>query len=174
MSSFHRAGGSGGGANHYSTASCTAATNGTDSIMGKTGAPHHEGWQPPSSRELYCWLWLLCQMLTALVAKASIELRGRSLTQLQWDALNDLKSDAGLINRAAYCASQSCDFRLQTWTWLSVATWLMTWTWLWVTWPSAPLKLDFLQIKIHKVSNAAGCHWDSTVDFLSELCFLVS
>ncbi|XP_056874017.1 transcription factor 4-like isoform X4 [Takifugu flavidus] len=33
MSSFHRAGGSGGGANHYSTASCTAATNGTDSIM---------------------------------------------------------------------------------------------------------------------------------------------
>uniref|UniRef100_A0A3Q3WLV9 Transcription factor 4 n=1 Tax=Mola mola TaxID=94237 RepID=A0A3Q3WLV9_MOLML len=33
MSSFHRAGGSGGGANHYSTASCTAPTNGTDSIM---------------------------------------------------------------------------------------------------------------------------------------------
>ncbi|CAG00971.1 unnamed protein product [Tetraodon nigroviridis] len=33
MSSFHRAGGTGGGANHYSTASCTAATNGTDSIM---------------------------------------------------------------------------------------------------------------------------------------------
>lgn len=39
MSSFHRAGGTGGGANHYSTASCTAATNGTDSIMGKTGGP---------------------------------------------------------------------------------------------------------------------------------------
>lgn len=38
MSSFHRAGGSGGGANHYSTASCTAPTNGTDSIMGKTPA----------------------------------------------------------------------------------------------------------------------------------------
>ncbi|XP_076614277.1 transcription factor 4 isoform X18 [Chaetodon auriga] len=33
MSSFHRGGGSGGGANHYSTASCTAPTNGTDSIM---------------------------------------------------------------------------------------------------------------------------------------------
>ncbi|XP_075885387.1 transcription factor 4 isoform X5 [Nelusetta ayraudi] len=41
MSSFHRAGGSGGGgsgggggaANHYSTASCTASTNGTDPIM---------------------------------------------------------------------------------------------------------------------------------------------
>ncbi|CAL8384591.1 unnamed protein product, partial [Gadus morhua 'NCC'] len=34
MSSFHRgAGGAGGGANHYSTASCTATTNGTDSIM---------------------------------------------------------------------------------------------------------------------------------------------
>lgn len=35
MSSFHRGGGSGSGANHYSTASCTASTNGTDSIMGK-------------------------------------------------------------------------------------------------------------------------------------------
>ncbi|KAM4533192.1 transcription factor 4 isoform 2-T2 [Fundulus diaphanus] len=33
MSSFHRGGGSGGGANHYSTASCTAPTNGTDSVM---------------------------------------------------------------------------------------------------------------------------------------------
>uniref|UniRef100_A0A7N8WNL1 Transcription factor 4 n=1 Tax=Mastacembelus armatus TaxID=205130 RepID=A0A7N8WNL1_9TELE len=33
MSSFHRGAGSGGGANHYSTASCTAPTNGTDSIM---------------------------------------------------------------------------------------------------------------------------------------------
>uniref|UniRef100_A0A671VN65 Transcription factor 4 n=1 Tax=Sparus aurata TaxID=8175 RepID=A0A671VN65_SPAAU len=33
MSSFHRGGGSGSGANHYSTASCTASTNGTDSIM---------------------------------------------------------------------------------------------------------------------------------------------
>uniref|UniRef100_A0A3B4YJN2 Transcription factor 4 n=1 Tax=Seriola lalandi dorsalis TaxID=1841481 RepID=A0A3B4YJN2_SERLL len=33
MSSFHRGGGSGSGANHYSTASCTAPTNGTDSIM---------------------------------------------------------------------------------------------------------------------------------------------
>lgn len=38
MSSFHRGGGSGGSANHYSTASCTASTNGTDSIMGKTSA----------------------------------------------------------------------------------------------------------------------------------------
>ncbi|KAM4527210.1 transcription factor 4 isoform 3-T3 [Odontesthes bonariensis] len=33
MSSFHRGGGSGGGANHYSTASCTASTNGTDTAM---------------------------------------------------------------------------------------------------------------------------------------------
>ncbi|XP_037835250.1 transcription factor 4 isoform X2 [Kryptolebias marmoratus] len=40
MSSFHRGGGGGGGggggvssANHYSTASCTATTNGTDSVM---------------------------------------------------------------------------------------------------------------------------------------------
>uniref|UniRef100_A0AAQ4PEZ5 Transcription factor 4 n=1 Tax=Gasterosteus aculeatus aculeatus TaxID=481459 RepID=A0AAQ4PEZ5_GASAC len=34
MSSFHRgAGGGGGGGNHYSTASCTASTNGTESIM---------------------------------------------------------------------------------------------------------------------------------------------
>ncbi|KAM4720063.1 transcription factor 4 isoform 6-T6 [Anableps anableps] len=33
MSSFHRGGGSGGGANHYSTASCTAPTNGTESVM---------------------------------------------------------------------------------------------------------------------------------------------
>uniref|UniRef100_A0A3Q2YJC8 Transcription factor 4 n=1 Tax=Hippocampus comes TaxID=109280 RepID=A0A3Q2YJC8_HIPCM len=34
MSSFHRGAGGGGGANHYSTASCsTAPTNGTDSIM---------------------------------------------------------------------------------------------------------------------------------------------
>uniref|UniRef100_A0A8C4ZPD2 Transcription factor 4 n=1 Tax=Gadus morhua TaxID=8049 RepID=A0A8C4ZPD2_GADMO len=39
MSSFHRgAGGAGGGANHYSTASCTATTNGTDSIMGNAAA----------------------------------------------------------------------------------------------------------------------------------------
>lgn len=27
----------------------------------------------------------------------------------------------------------------------------MTWTWLWVTWPSAQLKLDFLQIKIRNI-----------------------
>ncbi|XP_034565866.1 transcription factor 4-like isoform X1 [Notolabrus celidotus] len=33
MSSFHRGGGSGGSGNHYSTASCTAPTNGTESIM---------------------------------------------------------------------------------------------------------------------------------------------
>ncbi|XP_062269175.1 transcription factor 4-like isoform X4 [Platichthys flesus] len=35
MSSFHRGGGGGGGGggNHYSTASCTASTNGTESIM---------------------------------------------------------------------------------------------------------------------------------------------
>ncbi|XP_076614271.1 transcription factor 4 isoform X13 [Chaetodon auriga] len=38
MSSFHRGGGSGGGANHYSTASCTAPTNGTDSIMAASSA----------------------------------------------------------------------------------------------------------------------------------------
>ncbi|XP_028972918.1 transcription factor 4 isoform X6 [Esox lucius] len=35
MSSFHRSGGS----NHYSTASCTATTNGTDSVMGKSWGP---------------------------------------------------------------------------------------------------------------------------------------
>uniref|UniRef100_A0A8C6KRR3 Transcription factor 4 n=1 Tax=Nothobranchius furzeri TaxID=105023 RepID=A0A8C6KRR3_NOTFU len=33
MSSFHRGAGGGGGGNHYSTASCTASTNGTDSVM---------------------------------------------------------------------------------------------------------------------------------------------
>ncbi|XP_047426650.1 transcription factor 4-like isoform X4 [Mugil cephalus] len=33
MSSFHRGGGGGSGANHYSTASCTAPTNGTESTM---------------------------------------------------------------------------------------------------------------------------------------------
>ncbi|XP_041825814.1 transcription factor 4-like isoform X3 [Melanotaenia boesemani] len=33
MSSFHRGGGGGGSGNHYSTASCTAPTNGTDSVM---------------------------------------------------------------------------------------------------------------------------------------------
>ncbi|XP_037547861.1 transcription factor 4 isoform X2 [Nematolebias whitei] len=33
MSSFHRGGGGGSGPNHYSTASCTATTNGTDSVM---------------------------------------------------------------------------------------------------------------------------------------------
>ncbi|XP_036973120.1 transcription factor 4-like isoform X6 [Acanthopagrus latus] len=38
MSSFHRGGGSGSGANHYSTASCTASTNGTDSIMAASSA----------------------------------------------------------------------------------------------------------------------------------------
>ncbi|XP_072228730.1 transcription factor 4 isoform X3 [Leuresthes tenuis] len=38
MSSFHRGGGSGGGANHYSTASCTAPTNGTDTAMAASSA----------------------------------------------------------------------------------------------------------------------------------------
>lgn len=33
--------------------------------------------------------------------------------------------------------------------------------------------LTFFKLK-STVSNAAGCHWDSTLDFLSELCFLVS
>ncbi|KAM8872281.1 transcription factor 4 isoform 3-T4 [Synchiropus picturatus] len=33
MSSFHRGTGNSGGSNHYSTASCTASTNGTDSVM---------------------------------------------------------------------------------------------------------------------------------------------
>lgn len=109
MSSFHRAGGGGGGANHYSTASCTAATNGTDSIMGKTRAAHHECWWPTSSRELNCWLWLLRKTLTALAGNVSIGLWGCSLTQLQWDALTDLKSDVGLINREAFYTSQSCE-----------------------------------------------------------------
>uniref|UniRef100_A0A4W5MIT4 Uncharacterized protein n=1 Tax=Hucho hucho TaxID=62062 RepID=A0A4W5MIT4_9TELE len=37
MSSFHRSSGS----NQYSTASCTATTNGTDSVMGKTWEQGH-------------------------------------------------------------------------------------------------------------------------------------
>ncbi|CAB1351968.1 unnamed protein product, partial [Coregonus sp. 'balchen'] len=37
MSSFHRSSGS----NQYSTASCTATTNGTDSVMGKTWGQGH-------------------------------------------------------------------------------------------------------------------------------------
>ncbi|XP_047426653.1 transcription factor 4-like isoform X7 [Mugil cephalus] len=38
MSSFHRGGGGGSGANHYSTASCTAPTNGTESTMAASSA----------------------------------------------------------------------------------------------------------------------------------------